>query len=85
MRGLQSISDLAARIRLLQKEDAKVAPLPKGLGNAIMEVFRVPPSKRLGELRNALETQCASGELAAGQDAAFYIAYLTEHRQEFGL
>ena len=35
--------------------DARVPPLPKGLGTAISEAFGIPPSKRLGDLRNELE------------------------------
>ena len=49
-RGVRQISLLAKRIRDLQDEDNKVAPLPKGLGTVIMQEFGVPPSKRLGKL-----------------------------------
>ena len=84
-RGLRQISDLAARIRDIQKQDAKVPPLPKGLGHAIMEAFGIPPSKRLGDIRNELESRCEAGDLEPGQDAGYYIAYLREHADDLGL
>lgn len=84
-RGLRQISDLAGRIRDIQKQDAKVPPLPKGLGNAIMEAFGIPPSKRLGEIRDELEALCEDGDLEPGRDADYYLAYLRDHADAFGL
>jgi poly(A) polymerase len=84
-RGLRQISELGKRIKALAIKDAKVAPLPKGLGTAISEVFGVPPSKRLGDLRNELERRCESGELPAGHDVAFYLDFLRAHASELGL
>lgn len=84
-RGLRQISDLAARIRTIQQEDARVAPLPKGLGNAIMKTFGLPPSKRLGEIRDRLEALCEAGELEGGQDADYYLEHLRDHAADFDL
>jgi poly(A) polymerase len=84
-RGLRQISELSKRIKALAVEDAKVPPLPKGLGSAISESFGVPPSKRLGDLRSELEARCARGELAAHKDVAFYIEWMREHAAELGL
>lgn len=84
-RGLAQISELSKRIKDLAVEDAKVPPLPKGLGSAISSAFGVPPSKRLGDLRADIEARCAKGEIASHQDVAFYIAWMTEHRSELGL
>jgi len=84
-RGLSQISELSKRIKDLAAEDAKVPPLPKGLGTAISEAFGVPPSKRLGDLRAEIETRCAKGELASHKDVEFYIAWMGEHREELGL
>ncbi|MEM9191339.1 MAG: HDIG domain-containing metalloprotein, partial [Myxococcota bacterium] len=84
-RGLRSISELGARIRKLQAEDAKLPPLPKGLGTLIMEEFGVPPSKKLGDIRKELERRCEAGTLAPEQDAAYYIAHLREHAADFEL
>jgi poly(A) polymerase len=84
-RGLRQISELGKRIKALQAQDAKVAPLPKGLGTAIAEAFGIPPSKRLGDLRNELERLCEEGALEGGRDVAFYIAYLRERAAELSL
>lgn len=78
-RGLRQISDLAARVRQVQMQDAKVAPLPKGLGTAIMDAFGIPPSKRLGEIRDRLEALCEEGELEGGREAEYYIEHLRAH------
>jgi poly(A) polymerase len=84
-RGVRQISLLAKRIRDLQEEDDKVAPLPKGLGTALMEAFGVPPSKRLGDLIKQLTAAADAGEIAAEKPAQYYIEYLAEHREEYGL
>jgi poly(A) polymerase len=84
-RGVRQISLLAKRIRDLKEIDEKVAPLPKGLGTHIMETFGVPPSKRLGDLMKQLTATAEDGEIEAGQPAEYYIAYLREHRDEYGL
>ncbi len=84
-RGVRQISLLAKRIRDLQEEDDKVAPLPKGLGTVIMNAFDVPPSKRLGDLMKQLTAAAEAGEVAAQQPAEYYIEYLEAHREEYGL
>lgn len=84
-RGVRQISLLAKRIRDLQAEDNKVAPLPKGLGTVIMDAFGVPPSKRLGNLMKDLAAAVEDGELKAQQDAQYYIDYLAEHRDEYDI
>jgi poly(A) polymerase len=84
-RGLRQISELSRRIKALAVRDAKVAPLPKGLGTAISEAFGVPPSKRLGDLRKELERRCDEGELPAGQEVAFYLEFMRAHASELGL
>lgn len=84
-RGLRQISELSRRIKAVAEQDAKVAPLPKGLGTAIAETFGIPPSKRLGDLRKEMERRCEAGELPSGKDVAFYVAYMREHAGELGL
>jgi len=84
-RGLRQISALARRIEEIQAKDAKVPPLPKGLGTAIIEHFGIPPSKRVGDLKKILEAQVEAGELAAGQDDAYYVAWLDANRADLGL
>ncbi len=84
-RGLGAISELSARVRELAKQDAKVPPLPKGLGTEITKHFGVPPSKRLGELRDLLEGLVNEGTLEGQQDCAYYIAWLDAHRARYTL
>ena len=54
-------------------------PLPPGLGNAIMEEFGLPPSRRIGDLRKLCEDAIERGELEERRDAAYYLAFL--HKQ----
>jgi poly(A) polymerase len=84
-RGVRQISLLAKRIRDLQEADAKVAPLPKGLGTAIMEAFGIPASKRLGDLIKQLTAAAEAGEVEAQRPADYYIDYLAAHRKQYGL
>jgi poly(A) polymerase len=84
-RGLRQISELGRRVKELATLDAKVAPLPKGLGTALSDTFGIPPSKRLGDLRKELERRCESGELDAQQDIEFYLTWIREHAEELGL
>lgn len=80
--GLRQISELARRIQHLRAEDEKPLPLPKGLGDAIMHHFGLPPSKRVGELRNRLEQGVIEGRLEAQRDFSYYLAWLDAHRDE---
>ena len=84
-RGVRLISLLSKRIRDLQEEERKVAPLPKGLGTAIMKELGVPPSKRLGDLMKRLTAAAEDGEIEGQQPAEYYIEYLATHREEYGL
>jgi len=84
-RGVLQISLLAKRIRDLQDDDAKVAPLPKGLGTAIMEAFEIPPSRQLGDLMKRLAEAAEAGEIESQQEPAYYIEYLEAHRPQYGL
>ena len=74
--ALQSISELAERIRVLRELDAVQPPLPSGIGNVIMERFALPPSKRIGELKESLEAAIDAGVLEARRDADYYLAYV---------
>lgn len=76
-RGLESIAELAERVRKIQEMDARVPPLPKGLGTVISERFGIPPSPRLGELMKALKNAVESGELEAQREPEHYLEYLT--------
>jgi len=73
---LEQISALSDRIDHLAEEDAKMPPLPSGVGNAIMESFRIPPSKLIGDLKKALEAAIERGELEERREDPYYVAYL---------
>lgn len=84
-RGLKQISELAERVLKIQEEDAIVPPLPSGIGDAIMKAFGIPPSRRIGELKRALEQAVEAGEVPSHQDAETYITFLRDHAARFGL
>jgi poly(A) polymerase len=71
-----NIHALKERILAIRELDARVPPLPPGLGNAIMEAFSLPPSKRIGDLRKLCEDAVERGELEERREAAYYIEYL---------
>ncbi len=73
IRNIKALKDGILAIRAL---DARVPPLPAGLGNAIMEAFAIPPSKRIGELRKLCEDAIERGELEERRQADYYVDYL---------
>lgn len=77
-RGLEAISELAVRVRAIQALDAKVPPLPKGLGTEIFERFGVPPSPRMGELMKRLKDAVEGGELDAQREPDYYLSWLVD-------
>ncbi len=84
-RGISMIDELATRIGALAALDAEVDPLPKGIGNAIMDAFGIPPSRRVGEIKRAVEAAVEAGEILAEEPAEYYIQFLTENKARFGL
>jgi poly(A) polymerase len=74
--AVSNIHALKERILALRELDARVPPLPPGLGNAIMTAFNLPPSKRIGDLRKLCEEAVEAGALAERQDAAYYVEFL---------
>jgi poly(A) polymerase len=73
---LKQIHDLHTRIQTLRELDAKMPPLPTGLGTAISERFGIPPSKKIGDLKRALEDACERGELEERREDAYYLDWL---------
>jgi poly(A) polymerase len=76
---LEQISALADRVDVLAEADAKLPPLPGGVGNAIMDAFEIPPSRLIGDLKRALEQRIEAGDLEARREDAYYVAYLARH------
>jgi poly(A) polymerase len=73
---LEQIAALADRVQLLAEADAKLPPLPSGVGNAIMAAFEIPPSRLIGDLKRALEQAIERGELEARREDAYYVAHI---------
>lgn len=72
----KNIEALLGRILAIRELDARVPPLPPGLGNAIMEAFQIPPSRRVGELRKLCEDAIERGELVEREASEYYVSYL---------
>jgi poly(A) polymerase len=76
--AVANIHALKERILAIRELDARVPPLPPGLGNAIMETFGLPPSKRIGDLRKLCEEAVERGELEERRDAPYYVEFLRD-------
>ncbi len=79
-RGLETIEELAARVHAIHELDARVPPLPKGLGTAISERFGIPPSPALGELMKVLKAAVDDGTLDAQREADYYLDHLAAQK-----
>jgi poly(A) polymerase len=84
-RYMFQLKELTDRIAELAAEDAKVPPLPKGLGEVLSSAFGIPPSRKIGDIRRALEDAVQNGEIPAQQPAAFYVDFVAANRERFGL
>lgn len=73
---LEQIAALADRVEVLAEQDAKLPPLPGGVGNAIMEAFELAPSRLIGDLKRSLEAAIERGELEARREDAYYVAHI---------
>lgn len=74
--AVANIHALKERIVAIRELDARIPPLPPGLGNAIMEAFNLPPSRRIGDIRKLCQDAVERGELQERQEAPYYIEYL---------
>ncbi|MET0390904.1 MAG: HDIG domain-containing metalloprotein [Polyangiales bacterium] len=84
-RGLRQISELSSRIDKLEVEDAKLPLLSKGIGNAMMQHFGLAPSRRIGELKELLESEINAERLEPRREDEYYLAWLQERREALGL
>jgi poly(A) polymerase len=73
---LEQIAALADRVQILAEADAKLPPLPGGVGNAIMDAFELRPSRLIGDLKKALEAAIENNTLEARREDAYYVAYI---------
>jgi poly(A) polymerase len=84
-RGINMINGLAERIAELAELDAKQPPLPTGLGTELMQAFGIPPSKKLGDIKRALELAVEAGEIAERLESGAYVQFIAERKARFGL
>ena len=84
-RALFMISGLAKRMRDLEAEDARVKPLPAGLGNELMVALELPPGKHIGELRARLEALVDASEIEGGREPEYYVALVRDRDLLAGL
>jgi poly(A) polymerase len=84
-RFMFQIKTLNDRIEKLLEEDSRPKALPKGLGEALIAEFSLPPSKLVGDIRRALETAVESGELPGLAEFSVYLDYVRAHRSRFNL
>ena len=84
-KGLQQIEELQQRITMLAEEDARVPPLPSGIGDEIMRAFGLPPSRKIGEMKRALEEAVAAGDIEGRQPAEAYVEFVRANKERFGL
>ena len=75
-RGLERLDRLRERMEYVLAEDAKQPPLPKGLGNAIMERFEIAEGPEVGRRIALLNKEIDEGRLEAGQDFEYYLEFL---------
>lgn len=73
---LEQISALSDRVQHLAELDAKLPPLPTGVGNAIMSAFEIAPSRLIGDLKRQLETAIENGTLEARREDEYYVAFI---------
>jgi poly(A) polymerase len=73
---LRQIAELKGRIDQLEAEDAKLPPLPKGVGTAMMERFGLEPSRLLGDLKRDLEEAVERGDLEPRREFDYYLDWL---------
>lgn len=78
-RGLNQIDELQRRVSELAAKDAERPPLPKGVGDAIMAAFAIPPSKRIALIKANLENAVKAGRIEPHLDSDDYVAFLRDN------
>jgi poly(A) polymerase len=78
-RGLNQIDELQRRVSELAAKDAERPLLPKGVGDAIMAAFGIPPSKRIGVIKENLENAVKAGRVEPYLESEDYVAFLREN------
>ncbi|MCC6215325.1 MAG: HD domain-containing protein [Polyangiaceae bacterium] len=84
-RVIGMLDELGERITLLAAEDAKIPPLPGGVGDVLMARLGLRPSRLIGDIKRALEAAIEAGELEPHREAEYYVDFVAEHRARFAL
>ncbi len=84
-RFMQQLKTMQLRIEALRELDAKPKALPKGLGEAIIAEFRLPPSKIVGDIRKALEEAVEEGGLPLQADFGVYLDFVRQNAARWNL
>jgi poly(A) polymerase len=84
-RGITMINELSERINQLAAVDAEEPALPTGVGNELMQSFKLPPSRLVGDIKRALEAAVEAGEIAGGLESQAYVAFVAQNKARFGL
>lgn len=70
------LADLQIRVMEAREQDAVIQPLPKGLGNLIMQRFGISAGPEVGRLRDVLLAAVQEGKLPANQEPDVYLRHL---------
>ncbi len=73
---LDRLAGLEVRATDIARKDGEAPLLPKGIGQAIMAHFGLPPGPRVGELKSKLEQAVLDGLLPRKASEVEYLAYL---------
>jgi poly(A) polymerase len=84
-KGLGQIDELASRISQLAAEDAKLPPLPTGVGDAVMKAFGLAPSRQIGVIKKLLEEAIAKGEIEERLPSEAYVEFVAQDKARFGI
>ncbi|MCL2726335.1 MAG: HDIG domain-containing protein [Polyangiaceae bacterium] len=84
-KGLSQIDELGARISALAAEDAKLPPLPSGVGDEVMKVFGLPPSRQIGVIKKMLEAAIEASEIEARLPSEAYVTFIAKDPARFGI
>jgi poly(A) polymerase len=79
-RGIRQIILLAERVAQVNEIDARPAPLPKGLGTAIIEHFSIAPGPILGRIMSHLADKVEAGHLEVQREYSHYVTYLEDNK-----
>jgi poly(A) polymerase len=82
-RGTEQINLLAKRIERVKALDAKPKPLPKGMGTAIMDHFKIAPGPGLGKLIRYLADEVETGNLELQREFDYYLSFLQKNSHLF--